>query len=128
MLHVCIIAGGDHKLLGILFTLLLSNGFGTFMVQFLTTLHGILQVITVALIGMLLIMYRKYQAHRSSLVKAFYSDGIGFFVGLSGRFPVVVAPSQELNIKLYSLGPSKCRPELRTWGMAESFHLGRFLC
>jgi hypothetical protein len=35
---------------------------------------------------MLFIMYRKYKAHRSSLIKAFYRDGIGYFVVLSGRF------------------------------------------
>ncbi|KAJ2912883.1 hypothetical protein MD484_g7543, partial [Candolleomyces efflorescens] len=64
MLHVCIIAGGNHKLLGIIFTLLLSNGF-------------------IAMLGMLFIMYQKYQAHRSSLINAFYRDGIGFFMGLS---------------------------------------------
>jgi hypothetical protein len=37
-----------------------------------------------AMVGMLFIMYRKYKAHRSSLIKAFYRDGIGYFVVLSG--------------------------------------------
>ena len=38
-----------------------------------------------AMLGMLFIMYRKYEAYRSSLVKAFYRDGIGYFVCLSGE-------------------------------------------
>jgi hypothetical protein len=44
-----------------------------------------LHVNTVAMLGMVVIMYRKYKTHRSSLIKAFYRDGIGYFFFLSGK-------------------------------------------
>jgi hypothetical protein len=46
---------------------------------------------------MLFIMYRKYKAHRRSLIKAFYRDGIGYFVVLSGRLLSLCAVSQGNN-------------------------------
>ncbi|RXW13660.1 hypothetical protein EST38_g12195 [Candolleomyces aberdarensis] len=35
------------------------------------------------MLGMLFIMFRQYNALRSSLIKTFYRDGIGYFVCLS---------------------------------------------
>ncbi|RXW25116.1 hypothetical protein EST38_g734 [Candolleomyces aberdarensis] len=62
--NVCINTSGNHKLFGTVFVLILANVFS-------------------AMLGMLFIMYRKYEAYRSSLVKTFYRDGIGYFVLLS---------------------------------------------
>ncbi|KAJ2915170.1 hypothetical protein MD484_g5223, partial [Candolleomyces efflorescens] len=80
----CLQVAGEYKLLGAVFTLALSNGI-------------------IAMLGMMVIMYYKYKTNRSSLIKAFYRDGIGYFVFLGGKFWTLTAMSSQKSNKFTGL-------------------------
>ncbi|KAJ2912876.1 hypothetical protein MD484_g7529, partial [Candolleomyces efflorescens] len=50
-----------------------------------------LSSITVAMAGMLYIIYRKYKTHKSTLLTAFSRDGAGYFLCLSATANLIIS-------------------------------------